>query len=369
MPPGARGAFTPREKQAFRAFPCFVPQGNIYCDWTSKVGSYMGIRVGFVWALAAILFAGCVGASGDGANIDKETGNELVTVSGLVISDELFPIFEADIRLQPLNLTTFTDEGGRFTFLEIPLGEYVLNTSAPNYESASLELEVSGPLDAVKVSLKGIPGKAPYVETIPFTGFDICNFSAVYSAGPIPGAFGLDCPLGEGVTNTKVEVGTHWAAGVFELDWETSDTMIFAASVATEDSTQDRGPGCNSSGASHDWCPAMLWGQAPLKILARPNDTEYAAKYAIDGKEMFPGGRNFTSWIFSSYSGLLQGEVNQTGYPVCSEFNAQVGFPRAWGCPFGVGYSTGVRIQYYHTTFYHQQPAGRLEDYSALPDA
>jgi hypothetical protein len=313
--------------------------------------------------VVSAVLAGCVQSSGQSIERPVDEAEGGVLVSGVVISEELFPVQNAEVRLLPKNESTFTDVAGNFVFAAVLPGSYTLNVTAPNYEGNSLSIEVQGPTEGVRVALKGVPGKTPYVSTIPFTGFEVCNFAVVYSAGPIPVN---PCPLGEPATTFSVDVGPDWAANVMELDWETSDTMIFATSVATEEDP-DRAPGCQT-GVGHDWCTAMIWGAAPLRIYSRPNDTEYAAKYAIDGKEVWPGGRNFTSWMVSSYNGYLQEEVNGTFYDECVAINRQFNVPEQWGCPFGIGVSTGIKVQYYHTTFYMQPPAGRLEDYTALPD-
>jgi hypothetical protein len=101
-------------------------------------------------------------------------------------------------------------------------------------------------------------------------------------------------------------------------------------------------------------------------VFARPNDAEYAAKFAIDGEETWPEGAH-DSHVFASYSGYLRSEVNQTAYPVCVEINRQFNVPEHWGCPFGIGYSTGLRFTIYHTTFYHDEPL-ELERFTAIPD-
>ena len=309
------------------------------------------------------ILAGCVQSSGQSVENPIDDGVETVIVSGTVISEELFPVQNAEVRLLPVNESTFTDAAGTFAFLDVAFGSYTINVTALDYEGSSLAIDVQAPTEGLRVSLKGIPGKTPYVSTIPFTGFEVCSFAAVYSAGPFPF---VPCPLGEGQTTFSVEVGPDWAANVMELAWETSDSMIFATAVSTEDDS-NRAPGCQT-GVGHDWCTAMLWGPSPLAIHSRPNDTDYAAKYAIDGKEVWPGGRNFTSWVFSNYNGNLQPEINGTFYDQCVAINRQFSVPEQWGCPFGIGVSVGIKIQYYHTTFYMQAPSGRLEDYSALPD-
>ena len=321
--------------------------------------------------VAVLLGSGCVGGDGDssrgalsGGVADGSSG-----VRGSVISDELFPVIGANVSTAD-GRTATTDTAGTFE-LALPPGEHELNVTAEGYEPATLAVEVLADVFVeVRVLMTGIPGKAPYRRSFTHIGFDACNAAFVYSAGPFPGG---PCPFGTPSIRYRVEVAKEWAAGVHELDWLTSEQMAFASAV----STSNRSHGLNRDGCAfttvngqtaYDWCPALIFGKAPLRIFARPNDTGYAKQFSINGRETWPGGENYTSRIFSSYAGYGRQEINGTFYPVCSEVNAQVGFPRSWGCPFGVGYSTGVRITYYHTTFYLQPPAGRLEDFSAMPD-
>ncbi len=69
----------------------------------------------------------------------------------------------------------------------------------------------------------------------------------------------------------------------------------------------------------------------------------------------------------ASYSGYFRSEVNETAYPACVMVNNQFNVPEHWGCPFGIGYSTGLRFTMYHTTFYVDAPP-RLETFTAIPD-
>ena len=315
--------------------------------------------------LLGVLLSGCAKITADDPATVNDIGDaDVIVLRGTVVSDELFPVVGAAVTLGELSTVT-TDPAGAFEIGDVPLGDYVLTVNATGYEPHTQDVTVSGPADVLKIALKGIPGNAPYAVTMTHNGFEACAYALLYSSSPIPGT----CPFGDPERSFKVEVADTWAAGVFELDWETTDEMIFAAAVSTED--PDHGlhrAGCGKQGTTEDWCTAMLWGKAPLKIFARPNDTEYAARYALNGKDVFPGGENFTSYILSGYNGFFQTEINRTFFPVCAAFNGVINAPPSWGCPFGIGVSTGTRITYYHTMFYLATPGGRLEDFSALPD-
>jgi hypothetical protein len=317
--------------------------------------------------IVAALLGGCVGSGAESPQgLSGLGGADLVVVQGVVISDELFPVPEAVVTLASFK-PAMTDLAGRFAIVDVPIGgPYELSVNATGYEPYSVSLDVSGSIENFRIPLIGIPGQSPYAATYIHVGFEACNFSLVYSAGPL----GSSCPFGTPNNRFRVEVGAHWNQGVHELDWETSEDMIFASVVSTSDRSHGMNrDACGTNGQRWDWCPAMIWGKAPLRIIARPNDTEYAKQYAIDGAEVWPGGENYTSRLISAYSGYLHTEINGTFYNQCVIINNQFNVPERWGCPFGVGYSTGIRITYYHTTFYHQDYAGRLEDFSAMPDA
>lgn len=313
---------------------------------------------------SSVIAAGCVGAGGAGLQGEPSAlPDELGVVKGLVLSEEWFPVADALVLVLDGPSTTTDAEGG-FELRDVPPGPQTLNITKDGYEPLTHEIDLrAGEELEVRLALKGLPGEAPYMTTIPYEGFSSCQISAVYSAGPY-NLGPLGCPFGVRKVLLKVEVGPDWAAGVHEMTWRTSEEMIFASTVSTTERPQPAS--CVTSGSTHTWCPALVWGKSPLRIVARPMDPAYAKKYAIDGKEMWPTG-NYTSNIFSSYSGFFRGEINNTLYPACVVVNRQFNVPENWGCPFGVGTSLGIRFQFYHTTFYLVAPL-EPERFSAMPD-
>ena len=311
--------------------------------------------------VALTVVAGCVGGVGSPADEAAAFSVDNGFVTGVVFSDELFPVAGAVVSIVDGPIAT-TNDVGEFELGGVLAGDQTLNVTREGYEPLLREIEVRpGEVLELRLELKGIPGQSPYVLTIPYEGFSVCAFSIVYSAGPTDP---VPCPFGTRKGTMKVEVGADWRAGVHEMTWKTTEEMIFASSVATSER-----PGlasCQTSGTTHSWCPAMIWGRNPQRIFARPLDPVYAKKYAIDGKEMWPEGGH-TSFIFTSYSGYLRTEVNATAYPACVQINRQFNVPEHWGCPFGIGYAIGIRFQFYHTTFYLEAPL-KLEEFSALPD-
>lgn len=316
-----------------------------------------GIAAGLVLMFAAVALSACTQAPDQPLATDGDTG-DATGVRGRVVSEEVFPVVGANVTIED-GPSTFTDEAGGFELLGVEPGHHTILVTAEGYEQTSEEVNVAaGSVVELFLTIAGLPGQAPYLETIIFEGFSACTFSAVYSAGPFPPLVGAPCPWGEPKTGTSVEVGAEWQAGVHEIAWETEEEMIFASSLVS--SCQTGGPD------GPDPCPYLGWGKSPIQVFARINDTDYAAKHAIDGEAMWHGGAH-ESHIFSSYSGFFREEINETAYPVCVAINNQFNVPEHWGCPFGVGYSTGLRFTMYHTTFYREAPPA-LETFTAIPD-
>ncbi len=315
--------------------------------------SFSSARGTLFLALAATL-SGCVDGPGQEnvpVALDEGTGG----IRGLLVSDELFPVAGALVEI-PGIAKTESDPSGRFSFFGLPEGEVALNVTAEGYEPEQAEVFVppEGFVD-VHIAMVGIPGQSPFVATLLHEGFIACSYSVVYSAGWI---FPV-CPIGESEDAFTTEVSADWRGGVHEMEWPTSDELLFA-------STLD-GPQCRASPPPTSKCAALIGGRSPLRIIARPEDSAYAAQHAVDSKVTWPVG-NYSSTLFSAYSGFFRSEINATFNPICQEINSAGGAPRALGCPFGIGLSTGTRFRYLHTTFYLLLP-GDFESFSARPDA
>lgn len=304
----------------------------------------------------AVVFSACV--QGPEQPLDAPGGDEDATgIRGTIVSEEVFPVRGANVSVEdgPWNLT---DAEGQFEILGLDPGRYRIDVTADGYEPASEEVNVAaGSVVELFLTVTGLPGQAPYLETFIYEGFSACTFSAVYSAGPFPPVGDTPCPFGEQRTATSVEVGAEWRAGVHEMSWEAEEEMIMASSLTDN---------CGTNGQETDPCPFMGWGQSPVRVFARINDTEYAAQHALDGETTWSAGAH-VSHLLASYSGYFGTEINQTAYPACVVINNQFNLPEHWGCPWGVGYSTGLRFTMYHTTFYREAPPA-LEAFTAIPD-
>lgn len=310
--------------------------------------------------LASLALAGC---ASDEASTKAQPPEGLEAgaggIDGQVVSEELFPVPSAEVSIGHSNTTT--DANGRFRLAGLAPGVQTLRVNATGYEPHVQQVEV--PLEGfleVTVPIKGVPGQAPYAIRLQRDGFNACSYTAFYTGSNTNGV--VPCPFGQTTGSWRVEVGPDWRAGVHELAWRTSEQMTFLSTKVAN--------GCRPAipgGRPADDCPAFIWGKPPLRVFARPEDKEYAKKFSLNGTQTWPEG-NYTSFLFGSYQGHLRDEVNATAYPVCAEVNRRNNIPEHWGCPLGVGYSTGIRYTFYHSTFYLQAPV-KLEEFTALPDS
>ncbi len=303
--------------------------------------------------LLATMLSGCVG-SGSQTNAPASFTDETGLLQGRVVSDEIFPVVGATVTTTE-GLVAVTDGAGRFEVGSLAPGTVTFTVEATGYEPVEQSVEIlAASVTDVTVTLIGIPGEAPYVSTFIFTGFIGCGWAIIFGAG---WHTFTPCPAGANADRFKIEVGPDWGAGVHEMTWETPEEMLLASSMVET---------CANSAAGVDPCPALVSGKSPLKIIARPEDPEYAKKHSIDGTVMWPAG-NYTSYLLTAYRGHYRTEINSTLYPACAVVNTVVGSPPEWGCPFGLGATTGLRSTLFHTTFYRQEPP-ELEGYSAIPD-
>lgn len=307
-----------------------------------------------VLAVLSLIVSACVQAPEEALETPA-AGEGGATLLGVVVSEEVFPVRGANVSIAD-GPSTLTDEEGRFSFTGLEPGRVTVIVSAVGYEPAEQEVSLSaGSTLEITFELTGVAGEAPYLTTIIYEGYLACSMSAVYSAQQVP--WFTDCPFGDSKTGTSVNATEDWRAGVHEMAWETSEEMIFASSLADSCITGAEGP---------DPCPHLSWGPSPIQAFARIEDSEYAAQYALDGEATWPEGEH-TSHIFAGYSGFFRSEINETAYPACVVINNQFNIPEHWGCPFGVGYTTGLRFTMYHTTFYLEEPPA-LEQFTAIPD-
>ncbi len=327
----------------------------------------MQLRSSVLAFIIAFLLAGCIDSgtnqevigAGSSSGVPEPQWNggspgdpDTAVLSGVVTSDELFPVANALVMVngQPAAITT---EAGSFEIGGFHVGTYTVNVSADGYESVEQKVEIMGPgVVEQRFELRGIPGQSPYVATYIKVGFNACTHTGVYSSG---NNFGANCPFGPSNTSLRVDVLGPWRYGVYEMEWQAAEEMIFTSTHTSR--------GCLTS----DPCYGMLVGHSPLRQWARPQDPATSAEFSIDGKKMYPEGAH-THFISGGYSGFFRTEINETFNPACVQINRANNIPDRMGCPFGIGFSTGIRFTMFHSTFYYEEPIDGTT-WTARPDA
>lgn len=306
----------------------------------------------------SVLLAGCV--SGETTSVapssDGVAGTGGGVLRGLVISEELAPIPGAIVAVSG-NATATTDEAGRFELSGLPVGVSIrVEILALGFTSLARDVTILGedaPLD-VQFMLALLPITSPYTELIITSGFEICTVVlGVYVRSVEP------CPLGTPSPASKNVAAESWRYLIAETDWDTQDTFWMYVS---------HNSGCNTG----DPCWGNAIGRSPLRVEGAPNDTALAAKYAIDGKKLYPEG-SFEFYVAPAYAGMFRDEINNTAGPHCNTIIITGLGPlgQQWnpnlGCGLGYGFSTGIKYTNYVSLFHYERPTDPAE-YSGMPD-
>lgn len=304
--------------------------------------------------LTPLLFATLAGCAGGGASPQSsdDLDAEGAILRGVVLDTELRPIPNALIKAGGFD-PALTGEDGRFELAGLPPGDIRVTVYALGYHSASRSATlIHGDAVFLQFTIERLPIEEPYLELLIYRGYDICSASVLYSAGYI-----APCLLGARSAVFWVEVRDAWAYGVFEMEWHSAESMLFAST--------HRPNVCNTG----EPCWGIEVGRSPIRMDAKPDDLEIAKRHALqdDKAKLYPVGA-FTMVLDSVYAGFGREELNQTAGAQCASLNPSLGLARRFGCPLGVGYSLGVSFHYYHTIFYVQVPS-QPELYSGRPDA
>lgn len=312
--------------------------------------------------VASVVLAGCfgdedpLGTRGRDAGGDTQdaptASDEAGLVQGQVTDEELRPLAGAEVSLIDLadNVTTKTAADGTFHIRDVPPGAHVLAAQKIGYESVSLAVDVAAAETTfVEVTLKVLAIVVPYVEVIPYEGFDSCSYALFGFVGSAPDP----CPLGMPENEFALNLTDSWRYFVAETVWLTQDSFWV--------SIQDEGEGCTTGNP----CQGVEISGSPNRIEGAPQNPALAARYSLDGERMYEEGRQNLS-VFVLYAGMLREEINTTAPGVCTTFWGQFGVAARLGCPLGVGYSTGIRFQHYHSIF-HWEPPADPSTYSAIP--
>jgi hypothetical protein len=302
---------------------------------------------------AALAGSGCVGSEGTLAPTAtmafEASGASDTGVSGTVHSDELAPIVGAVVQVGD-NKPVLTGADGRYEVVGLEPGPYRVVVQAIGYSSVGRMVDIlAGEIALLNFELELLPVKIPRVDLLIMDGYDICSYATPTFIGTLPNP----CPLGQPVNDFDIDLEESWRYLVVEVDWETSNSFWLSIS--------DDG-NCNSG----DPCFGVEIGAAPLRIQGAPQDAALAARWALDGKEMYPEGAQTVS-MSTLYAGEGRELLNSTFYGPCGTVYSQFGIATRLGCALGVGYSTGIRFKQYVSIFQWERPDLPYQ-YSALPD-
>ena len=146
------------------------------------------------WAATAVVlalsFAGCAGAPGTvssaGASMAPDPSAPQARVDdqhgglvGFVGDDSLLPVAQAEVILEGLGLTTYTDDSGRFAFSLLAPGTVRILVTHPSYEPGFIEVDVtSGEVAEANLQMLPLPSTQPYHVLRQGSGRIMCGVSA-----------------------------------------------------------------------------------------------------------------------------------------------------------------------------------------------
>jgi len=153
--------------------------------------------------IATMVLAGCT--SGESATkaapaasttaAPPEVTAETGSISGLVIDEEIQGIAGADVGIldRTPELKAVTDAAGKFTFNELPPGDYKIVAQKLGYESRALSVKVEvGQVAEAKLTLVALAIKEQRIFHFPFAGFFSCGMSSPVLTVACRGTAGLE---------------------------------------------------------------------------------------------------------------------------------------------------------------------------------
>lgn len=156
--------------------------------------------------LLVAALAGCAGASGTAKGGPQDPSSSVAAsgeplpdagvIQGVVVDDSSLPIEGADVALIELDLKATTDDGGAFSFTNLPPATYKVAALKLGYESVAKAVSVaSGEVSSVTFVLRAIAVDVPHQEVYgPFQGYFECRAAVTYAAGGWTGTCGTVCP-------------------------------------------------------------------------------------------------------------------------------------------------------------------------------
>jgi hypothetical protein len=129
--------------------------------------------------LLSMVLGGCAGSSAPQSNEASGGGaadaDAVGALQGSVYDDERRPIEGANVGLFPLGKNDTTDANGRFSFRQIPVGDYVLQITKAGYFDTNQNASVAPRRTTSLVSLiVPLPADVSYHFTFPYVGNHQC---------------------------------------------------------------------------------------------------------------------------------------------------------------------------------------------------
>lgn len=315
-----------------------------------------------------LAFAGCAGGLADpegaalgttavSAEAAPPQGDPNTGIRGYVQTDELLPIVGATVAVGGYAPVT-TEEDGSYEIRNLVPGPHRILVEAPGFSSTARTVDV-GFEEIVEATfvLVDIPDDTARVEFTTWKGRDDCRLADPTQApgSPVPAwyTYLLACSR-PNLLHVLLEYS--WAYLVVEVEWD--GTNSFKTWVSDDGA-------CNS----RDSCYGIEYGESPIRIEGAPLDSAIASRWSLDGKTMYPEGRE-TVRIITHYIGEGRALLNSTLNAQCREIYRDLGYQQErFGCPMGVGYSYGLGghpFTYYVSIFHFDRPASP-GDYTAIP--
>lgn len=179
------------------------------------------IRAAPTVALLALLVAGCLSdpAAPARATVAYPPVDDGGTVAGVTVDETAAPLAGVRVAIGSLEGTAFTDEDGRFVFLNVPAGARFVSASKLGYEGASLPVTVSG---AGSIDVQIVMAAVTYVE--PRTDLVVYQGMIACGVGANAQTFTYACPTGEYRSDTQTSVTSDVVGLLEELVWSQATT-------------------------------------------------------------------------------------------------------------------------------------------------
>jgi hypothetical protein len=316
-----------------------------------------------VLALAVVL-AGCTAdapaeSSGQDGPPDvappPEFTDDTGALTGQVRDDEGLPVSGADVALGPGDRTARTDAAGGFTFSLLEPGTYELYVAKLGFVSVAKGATVTaGSAATIDVVLEAIPVVEPYsltwqqagrlgcaVQVDPVNGLSACGLAAI-----------VTLLTGQDTSNIDdfalfwdiPEPTGAWETGIFEMQWESTQTLGRGLQMIWE---------VNTCSGDPDLTFGIVVGESPLRLqVDRAQIVQIVNESSVPDNCLAQGIATFDT----------SGECNEDR---CNLQSRVFSAAETTGQDADVGAAIQQPFEQFVTNFYN---APAPADYSALPD-